>query len=91
MNNVLLINKCNPDERHNEILSLTVIIGEMHKQTTCDRVVAALEKMEFIDISKLILKYNGIVVDVNVENIPKLLLSLLNNDLKIYSVYELYE
>lgn len=91
MNNVLLINKCNPEERHNETLSLTVVIGEMHKQATCDRVVEALEKLGFIDISKLILKYNGIVVDINVDDIPKLLLSLLNNDLKVYSVYELYE
>lgn len=91
MNDVLLINKCNPEEMGKDQLSMTIVIGHMHKQATCDKIIEILESLEFIDLGKLILKYNGIVVDICKEDIPELLLELLKNDIKVYSVYELYE
>ncbi|MDO5689863.1 MAG: hypothetical protein Q4G61_06410 [Tissierellia bacterium] len=91
MNDVLLINKCNPNEQLEKTANISIIIGQMHKQATCDLIIEVLEKENYINLKDLILKYNGIVVTVEWEKVPNLLTALLKNGLLVYGAYELYE
>ncbi|MDO5717971.1 MAG: hypothetical protein Q4P34_03225 [Tissierellia bacterium] len=91
MNDVLLINKCRPDTNPNESVNLSMVIGQMHKQRTCDLIVEILSKTDYIDISKLVFKYDGIVVSLEISKIPQLLSLMLENDVKVYNIYEIYE
>lgn len=90
MNDVLLVRKINPDESLETYRTITVNLGQMHKASTCDTIVEVLEALDFIRLSSLIIKYNGITLDIKTADIPKLLSALIENDILVYSVYELY-
>ena len=51
----------------------------------------ALSEIEFIDATQAVIKYNGFVMGLPVEDIPKLLRALLEKEIPIFEVYELYD
>lgn len=91
MNNVLLINRINPNDQSSMPEKITFIIGDMHLEETHQKIYELVQTLDFVCIEELIIKYNGITVPLNISKIPDVIKEFCTRDIKLYGVYGLYE
>lgn len=90
MNKILLINRLNPNENSNIKKRMFFLLGEMNFSSTESRLKEMLDKIDILKKEDIIYKYNGVVLNIATQQIPKILKMLLNEDFSVYSIYELY-
>ncbi len=91
MNNVLLINRINPNDQSPRPERITFIIGDMHLEATHQKIYKLIQNLDFVNIEELVIKYNGITVPLNISRIPDIISEFCPQDIKLYGVYGLYE
>lgn len=91
MNNVLLINRINPNDPSPIPRNISFIIGDMHLEDIHQKIYEIIQKLDYINIEELVIKYNGITVPLNISQIPDVISELSKKDIKLYGVYGLYE
>lgn len=90
MNKIMLINRINPQDYSEEKKKIFFSIGGMDIITVENKILDALDKAEFTKKDNLVLKYNGIQLKVNIQEIPEVVKLLTEEGIKIYSIFELY-
>lgn len=91
MNKTLLINRINPQDFTKQEKRIFFLIGEINVPEIEDRLIKTLNDLDFLDRDDIIYKYNGVELNIDSQTIPKIIKILSEKDLKIYSVYEIYD
>lgn len=90
MNKIMLINRINPQDYSTEKKKVFFSIGGMNITSVENRIFDVLHKNGFTQKDNLVLKYNGIELEINTQEIPKVVKILSEEDIAIYSIFELY-
>ncbi len=90
MNNILLINRLNPDDNNDSKKKIFFLLGGMNFATTETRLKELLDKIDILGKQDIIYKYNGVLLDITTKDIPNIIKELIKEDFPIYSIYELY-
>lgn len=90
MNKVLLINRLDPKESSNIKKRVFFLLGGMNFSSTENKLKEMLDKLDILIKEETIYKYNGVVLNITTQQIPKIVKHLLSEDFSVYSIYELY-
>ncbi len=90
MNNVLLINRIIPSVDDERICDITFVIGDMNLQQVHDKIIKVIGSSEYMDLSNTEINYNGFTTRQKAKVIPEVLKNLIDNNLKVYGVYDIY-
>lgn len=90
MNKILLISRINPQDQTGEKKKIFFSIGGMNITAVENKIIDTLSNSEFINQDDLVLKYNGIELNINTQTIPKIIKLLSEADIEIYNVFQLY-
>lgn len=91
MNNILLINRINPnDDNNNSKKKIFFLLGGMNFSSAEIRLKELLDKIDILDKKDIIYKYNGVLLDITTKEIPSIIKELIEGDFSIYSIYEIY-
>lgn len=88
---VVLINRINPDNNIDEERRISFIIGNMNDGDTIDRLVSTISNFDGITGDDVLYKYDGVEINIKKSKIPKMVKSLIDNNIDIYSLYEVYD
>lgn len=90
MNKILLINRLDPNDDTNIKRKIFFLLGGMNFSSTETRLKEILDKIDILKKEDIIYKYNGVVLDITTQEIPKIIKTLLDKGFSVYSIYELY-
>ena len=90
MNNILLINRLDPNDKSNVKKKMFFLLGGMNFSSTETKLKEILDKIDILRKEDIIYKYNGVVLDITTEHIPHIIKMLLSEEFSVYSIYELY-
>lgn len=90
MNKILLISRLNPQDYTEEKKKIFFSIGGMNITTIENKIIDILKKSGIIESDDLVLKYNGIELNMTTQKIPEVIRLLSQDDIKIYNVFQLY-
>ncbi len=90
MHKILLINRINPQDYSEEKRKVFFSIGGMNITSVENKIIEILKKTEFVKSTDLVLKYNGIELDITTQQIPHIIKMLSEEDIYIYNVFQLY-
>lgn len=90
MNKIMLISRLNTQDYTEEKKKVFFSIGGMDISAIENKIIDILKKSGIIESDDLILKYNGIELNISTQNIPQVIKLLSQDDIKIYSVFQLY-
>lgn len=90
MNKILLINRLNPQDFTNKKKKVCFIIGGMNIPTVENKLIELLNKSKILEINDITYKYNGVELNISTQQIPKIVKLLINNDIDIYNIFEVY-
>lgn len=90
MNNILLINRLDPNDNSNIKKKMFFLLGGMNFSSTETKLKEILGKIDYLKKEDIIYKYNGVVLDITTQEIPNVIKYLMDFNFSIYSVYELY-
>lgn len=91
MNKILLINRLNPQDYSDEKKKIFFILGGMNIPTVEEKLINILNESSILGVDDILYKYNGVELDISVQQIPVIIKLLTNNNISIYSVYEIYD
>ena len=90
MNNVLLINRIIPTIDDDRICNVTFVIADMHLQEVHDKIIKVICSSEYMDFNNPEISYNGFTTKQKAKIIPEIMKLLVENNLRVYGVYDLY-
>lgn len=90
MNKILLISRINPQDHTEEKKKIFFSIGGMNITAVENKIIDTLSNSEFINQDELVLKYNGIELNIKTQTIPQIIKLLSEADIEIYNVFQLY-
>ena len=70
MNKILLINKLDPQDYSNKKQRIFFVIGGMNIPDTGSRIVDTILQSKLVEAEDMVLKYNGIELNISVQQIP---------------------
>ncbi|MBU5438569.1 hypothetical protein KQI42_11140 [Tissierella sp. MSJ-40] len=90
MNKILLINRLNPQDYSGDKVKVFFLIGGMNLPSVENRLIDLLNKLGIDTAKNAILKYNGVELDINVQQIPSIVNILSSEKIAIYGIYQPY-
>ncbi len=90
MNKILLISRINTEDYAEEKKKVFFTIGGMNMSSIENKIIDILKKSELIESDDLLIKYNGIELNISTQKIPQVIKLLSGEDIEIYSVFQLY-
>lgn len=90
MNDILLINKISPQDYSNEKKKVFFLLGGMNISKIENKVVDVLHNEGKIDLKDIVLKYNGVELNITTQDIPNIVKLLCKENISIYSIYQVY-
>ncbi|HEY8361676.1 MAG TPA: hypothetical protein VIK77_02175 [Tissierellaceae bacterium] len=90
MNDILLINKISPQDYSNEKKKVFFLLGGMNISKIENKVVDVLHNEGKIDLKDIVLKYNGVELNIATQDIPNIVKLLCKENISIYSIYQVY-
>ena len=90
MNKILLIDRIDPSNLSNRKNKVFFIIGGMNVPIIENKLIDTINESDFIDPNDMVLKYNGIELNISVREIPKVVKLLTDENFSIYGVYQIY-
>lgn len=91
MNDVLLINRIDPDRMQSQQTRVSFILEGMQVDQVCDLLIQILADLAYINLEDAVIKYNGIDLLLPQNHIPDCVQALCQAGLRIYGVYASYE
>ncbi len=91
MNKIMLINRIDPQDNTKEKKKIFFVIGEMNKTSTENKLIDIIYNLNIMKSEDLILKYNGIELNITTQEIPMIIKELVNEGILIYSIYQNYD
>lgn len=90
MNKILLINRLSPNEYSDAKDKVFFLIGKMNKPSAENKLIDVLNKSEVVKCEDILLKYNGVELYINTQQIPTIVKILVDEEFDIYGIYQLY-
>lgn len=90
MNKILLINRISPLDESEEKKKIFFSLGEMNLPEIENKIIDILHRSGLIGINDIVLKYNGIEINITIQQIPEIVRLLCKENILIYSIYQLY-
>lgn len=91
MNRILLVNRLNPRDYSNKKEKVFFLIGGMEIPSIENKLVDIINKSNLVEPDDMILKYNGIELNITVQQIPVVVELLTKGNISIYGVYQIYD
>jgi hypothetical protein len=86
----MLINRLNPQDYTEEKKKIFFSIGGMNVPSIENKLIDVLNKSGIVQQSDIVLKYNGVELNLTTQQIPNVVKLLCKEDISIYSIYEYY-
>lgn len=90
MNKILLIDRLNPKDESDEKQEVFFMLGGMNDPIEENRIMDILNSSELISSDDILLKYNGIELNIRIKDIPTIVKLLVENNISIYGIYKIY-
>lgn len=90
MNKILLINRLDSSNNSKIKRKIFFIIGDMSFSSVENRLIDVINHSELVHSDDMLLKYNGIELNIYIQQIPDIIKLLTRENFSIYSVYERY-
>ncbi|NLV89272.1 MAG: hypothetical protein GX021_07930 [Tissierellia bacterium] len=91
MNDILLISKLSPQDYSNEKRKVFFVLGGMNIAKVENKVVDLLLQEGKMDYKDIVLKYNGVELNVKTQDIPNVVKLLSKENISIYSIFQIYD
>lgn len=91
MNKILLINRISPLDNSEEKKKIFFALGGLNLPKVENKIIDILHSSGLIGINDIVLKYNGIEVNITTQQIPSIVELLCKENILIYSIYQLYD
>ncbi len=91
MNKILLINRIDTKNFRKEEKRIFFLVDESQREYVEENLIDIVNKIGFVSKENIIYKYNGVEILMKEENIPKVIKVLMDSNIAVYSVYELYD
>lgn len=90
MNKIMLISKLNPQDYTDEKKKIFFSLGGMNIPTIENKIIDILTKSDLVGLNDIVLKYNGIELNITTQQIPNIVKLLCKENISIYSIYQFY-
>ena len=90
MNRPLLINRMDLQDDSNEKHKIFFTIVDINTTEISDKLLNVLHNSNFIDMNDIVFKYNGIELNITIQQVPAIIKMLCNENISIYEVYQPY-
>lgn len=90
MNKILLINRINPQDYTDEKKKIFFALGGMNLPKVENKIIDILHNSGIIGVNDMVLKYNGVELNITTQQIPTIVKLLVNENIPIYSIYQFY-
>lgn len=90
MNKIMLINRINPQDYTGEKKKMFFLIGGMNLPSIENKLIDILNNLNMVESNDVVLKYNGIELNISIQQIPMIINTLCKEGILVYSVYQLY-
>lgn len=90
MNKIMLINRLNPQDYTEEKKKIFFSLGGMNVTKIENKIIDILRKSGLVGLNDLVLKYNGIELNITTQQIPNIVKLLSAENISIYSIYQNY-
>lgn len=90
MNKILLINRLNPQDYSDEKQKIFFMIGGMNIPSTENRIIDVIHQSNIVEPDDMVLKYNGIELNISIQQIPAVVKLLSSENFSIYEIYQPY-
>jgi len=90
MNKIMLINRLNPQDYTEEKKKIFFSLGGMNITKVENKIIDVLTKSDILSLNDLVLKYNGIELNITTQQIPNVVKLLCKENISIYGIYESY-
>lgn len=90
MNKILLINRLNPQDYTEEKKKIFFSLGGMNLAPVENKLIDILNKSGIVEPNDIVLKYNGVELNITTQQIPSIVRLLCKEGIAIYSIYEYY-
>lgn len=90
MNKIMLINRLNPQDYTEEKKKIFFSLGGMNIPKIENKILDVLHNSGIVETKDLVLKYNGIELNITTQQIPSIIKLLCKENISIYSVYQFY-
>lgn len=90
MNKIMLINRLNPQDYTEEKKKIFFSLGGMNVPKIENKIIDILNKSGLIGLNDLVLKYNGIELNITTQQVPSVVKLLSKENISIYSIYQNY-
>lgn len=90
MNKIMLISKLNPQDYTDEKKKIFFSLGGMNIPTIENKIIDILTKSDLVGLNDIVLKYNGIELNITTQQIPNIVKLLCKENISTYSIYQFY-
>ncbi len=90
MNKILLINRLNPQDYTDKKRKIFFTLGGMNIPSVDEKLIRLLNESGILNVNDILYKYNGVELNISVQQIPTIIKLLVQNNISIYSIYEIY-
>lgn len=90
MNKILLVNRIDPRDYSNTQEKVFFLIGGMEIASIENRLVDTIKKSQLIKPDDMVLKYNGVELNISVQQIPIMVELFTKANISIYGIYQIY-
>lgn len=90
MNKILLINRIDPQDYSNTKNKVFIMIGGMNIPAVENRLIDVINDSNIVEPDDMVLKYNGIELNITIQQIPAIVKLLCDESFSIYGIYKLY-
>ncbi|MDO4593763.1 MAG: hypothetical protein Q4B52_00155 [Tissierellia bacterium] len=91
MNDVLLIKKLKPDEDIDTIMPVRFIISGMDEKENILKLFGNLRKENILNDDKILVKIDGITINICPKDIDKVIKIIFSMGLSIYEIFTMYD
>ena len=86
----MLISKLNPQDYTEEKKKIFFLLGDTNDAATENKIIDIIHNSGKVDLDDIVLKYNGIELNITTQQIPIIVKLLCNGNIAVYSVYQYY-
>lgn len=90
MNKILLINRLDPQDYSERKKKIFFTLGGMNIPSVEGKLIRLLNESGILSVNDILYKYNGVELNISVQQIPTIIKLLANDNISIYSIYEIY-
>lgn len=91
MNEILLINRIDPHNYSNDKRKIFFLIGRLNILEEEEKLIRVLNSIDILEKTDILYKYNGVVLNIKLKQIPKINKILAKENIEIYSIFEMYD